>query len=141
MSEVSTLSTARNLRRAAIVVALLVCCFAVGLSSLSWRAENAREVKALSALAELGAQSMDAYLLGLQAVLRLASDEVLDESGKVDLARANATLSRIKAARPELRVLTLALPDGTVVASTEGAPGKGATFSFTVAPEAGSVEQ
>lgn len=111
-------SAIKNLRMASIVAALLVCVFTAGVSWLSWRDENARQLKSLSALAELGAQTMDAYFLGLQVTLRLASQEILDADDNIDLARAESVLKRIQVARPELRVLMLARADGQIVAAT-----------------------
>jgi signal transduction histidine kinase len=110
-------SAVRNLRLASIVIALLVCVFSAAISWSSWQHESRRQSDVLSVLAEIAAQSMDAYFLGLQATLRVASRQILDADDKVDIVRAQDLLQQIKASRPEL-VLTLAMPDGQIIAST-----------------------
>ena len=114
----------RNIRAASIVLALLVCVFAAGATWLSLRDEQARQLKSLTALAEIGAQSLDGYLLSLQSAMQLMSGEILDRDDRFDQARAESVVRRLKAAYPELRIVTLARLDGTIIAASEqGAAG------------------
>ena len=136
----SQYQTVRNIRSAAILLTLLVGIFAVGSSWLSLREEQTRQVKSLTALAEITAKSMDEYLLGLQSAMNLTAPGALDEQGQYDPARADATVRRLKAAYPELRIVTLARLDGSIIASTEkivpnSSPTLAAQRSFVAARE------
>lgn len=108
-----------NIRAAAVILALLVGVFAAGASWLALRDEQARQLKSLTALAEIGAQSLDGYLRGLQSAMTLMSEELLALDGRVDEARGESVLKRLKTAFPELRIVTLARMDGAIIASTE----------------------
>jgi signal transduction histidine kinase len=119
-----------NIRTASIVLGLLVCVFAAGASWLSLRDEHARQLKSHTALAELGAQALDGYLLSLQSALQLMSAEILDRDNSYDQARAESVVRRMKAAYPELRIVTVARLDGTVIATSERtAPSPGVSMA------------
>jgi len=130
----------RNIRTAAIVLGLLVCVFAAASSWLALRDERARQLKSLDALAEIGAQSLDGYLMALQGAMQLVAADVLGPDERLDPARAESALKRLRAAYPELRIATVARLDGTIVASTErilagAAPTLAAQRTFVAARE------
>lgn len=109
----------RNIRAAAIGVALIVCAFVGGASLLSLREENARQLQTLTALAEIGAQSLDAYFAGLQSAMQLISGEMLGPDDRLDETRALSALRRFTSAYPDLRIMTLSNPEGVTVVSTD----------------------
>ena len=76
-------------------------------------------MKSLTALAEIGAQSIDGYLMALQGAMQLVAADILDADERLDPVRAESALKRLRAAYPELRIATVARLDGTIVASTE----------------------
>jgi signal transduction histidine kinase len=109
----------RNIRAAAIWVALLVCAFVGGASLLSLREENARQLQTLTALAEVGAQSVDGYFTGLQSAMQLIAGEMLGPDDRLDEARALSALRRFTAAYPDLRIVTVSTLEGTTAVSTD----------------------
>lgn len=112
------------LRRFILALAVLLGIFATGFSWVAWHDESSRQTESLTALAELGGQSVNAYFLALQGALRIASEDLLDRDDRIDAARTDSVLKRIKSAYPELRSVTLIRTDGQLIATDSTTGGK-----------------
>jgi signal transduction histidine kinase len=111
-----------NSRSVIVAWSALLLVLGAAFAWTSWQAERAREVKAMTALVELGEKSLDAYFTQIESALRVLSEEIRGAGGAPDVKRAGIVLKRFKQAYPDLQIVIVARPDGQVVASSEAAP-------------------
>jgi signal transduction histidine kinase len=110
-------------RRVVVAYVALLLAFGAAYSWTSWQSEREREMKYLSALAELGEKSVDTYIAQLESALTMLSGDLRAPGGAVDLERAATVLTRFKLAYRDLQVVVLTRADGQIVASSESARG------------------
>jgi len=109
-------------RGMALFIALVVA-FAAAFAWTSWKSVRERELTAMSALAELGKNSIETYFAQIESALRVLGGEVRGAGGEVDLKRAGIALKRFKQAYPDLQIVIVTRPDGQIAASSDAASG------------------
>lgn len=105
-------------------VILLFLLVLVGVFSwVSWQSEKQDESSRLLLLAELSGKSINAYFGLVKSNLAVLSQEILEEDGTLDPARAEQLIKRVKAVNQAFANIYIADLTGEILASSVATPG------------------
>jgi len=117
---------APSVRRAGLAMAaLLLALTAAAFSWLSWQREVDEQLHHQEALVEVGAHALDAHFSGYERALGVVGQQILERSARAPVHEsAPAILAEFNRRYPELQIILLIRPDGSVIAASDpGLPG------------------
>jgi len=113
----ATLSLKR-INRAFALLALCLVSFAAAYSWISWQASEDNELRHATELVDIGEKSLNAYFSQIEFVLRLSSQDLLDERGRMDPIAAQSRLIGLTKANLDLVSANIISLDGFIIFSS-----------------------
>ncbi len=105
----------RILKYSAILFAAVLLVYAVFLVELSWRDTKSGQAGQLATIAALSENAVDIYFNQLKIGMQNLGTDLSDTSGKSDLDRTFALVSRFQSLHPELANVMLIRSDGQIL--------------------------
>jgi diguanylate cyclase (GGDEF)-like protein/PAS domain S-box-containing protein len=107
-----------------VLLALFFSVFLLGYSLISWQGVKKDQASELSSIAEISANSLDAYFAHYEYALKVLAAELADENGAINVADSHRKLKLFLQANPDILIANINRPDGQLLVSSHVAPGQ-----------------
>lgn len=111
-------SSTRLLSKLAALLGVLLLCWAISFSWLTWRAEKDEQIRQMQTVLTISEKALDRYFRQVEASLQALSEDVQKENGLARPERARPMLQRFQALHPDALAIHLVATDGRVLASS-----------------------